>query len=163
MIRYLLAVCAAVLVVAAALPAKAADSVQVPAEFKFPSSVGEVTFKHQLHIKERSIPCSECHHGINAKKLNTPHSDYFKSSWIKCSVCHEESGKTTQKLYACSGCHLAAPASISDETLSTKVVVHTQCWKCHAVGTAKEASANCETCHSGKKSVSQKYRYERKD
>ena len=45
----------------------------------------------------------------------------------------------------------ANPRNIADETLSAKVVVHQQCWKCHPVGTGKEASAVCEKCHSGKK------------
>ena len=150
------------MLLAAAAAAAPPGAVPIPGEIKMPSSVGEVTFKHQTHISERSIPCTECHHGINAKKLNAPHADYFNSSWIKCTICHEESGKT-KKAFACSGCHVPTPASISDETLSAKVVVHTQCWKCHAVGTAKEASANCQSCHSGKKTESVKYRYERRD
>jgi len=30
-------------------------------------------------------------------------------------------------------------------------VIHKQCWKCHAVGTGKDASKACEKCHAGKK------------
>jgi hypothetical protein len=129
--------------------------VQVPAEITIPSSVGEVTFRHQAHFKDRAIECVQCHHQINARTLNTPHPDYLKSSWINCKVCHEEPGKAKakQKVYACSECHRAVPANIADETLSAKVVVHRQCWKCHDVSTAKEASKSCELCHSGKRSL----------
>ncbi len=150
MIRHLLAAGSVILLVAAGVSA-GADSVQIPAEINIPSSVGEVIFRHQAHIKERAIRCGECHHQINAKKLNTPHPDYLKSSWINCKVCHEESGKTKQNIYACSVCHRATSENIVDETLSAKVVIHKQCWKCHPVGTAKDASTSCNLCHSGKK------------
>lgn len=152
MLRYLLAAGSLIFLVAAGLPAKS-DTVQIPRKISIPSSVGEVAFDHQAHIKDRGIQCIECHHQINAKKLDTPHPDYLKSSWINCKVCHEESGKAKAKIYACSECHRTAPASIADETLSAKVVVHKQCWKCHDVGTAKEASKSCELCHSGKKTL----------
>ncbi len=150
MIRHLLAAASVVLLAAAGVCA-AADPVQIPAEIVIPSSVGEVTFRHQAHIKERAIQCGQCHHQINAKKLETPHPDYLKSSWINCKVCHEESGKTKQSVYACSACHRASNGNIADETLSAKVVIHKQCWNCHPVGTAKDASASCNLCHSGKK------------
>ena len=114
--------------------------------------MGEVTFTHQMHYQDRGIQCTECHHQINAKKLVTPHPDYFKSSWINCGICHNASGKTTQSVYSCSACHRTNPVNIADETLSAKVVIHKQCWKCHAVGTGKEASAGCVFCHSGEKS-----------
>lgn len=129
------------------------DTAEIPAEFNIPSAVGEVKFLHQTHIKDRSIGCVECHHQINAKKLNTPHPDYFRSSWINCRVCHDEPGRVKQSVYACSGCHPTTPATIADETLSAKVVIHKQCWKCHQVGTGKEASLGCAQCHSGKKTL----------
>ena len=150
MTRHCAAVIAAVLLLATSLPANS-DSAAMPAERNFPSSVGEVTFHHQMHIQAFAIKCVDCHHSINAKKLNTPHADYVKSSAIKCEICHNESGKVTQKAYTCSGCHRANPTNIADETLSAKVVTHKQCWKCHAVSTGKEASTGCEKCHSGKK------------
>jgi DnaJ-class molecular chaperone len=150
MIKYAVAAISAILLSAANLPAKS-DTLEMPAERIFSSSVGEVTFKHQLHVQERGIQCVECHHQINAKTLKTPHPDYFKSSAIKCEICHDGSEKIKQKAYTCSGCHPANPAHIADETLSAKVVIHKQCWKCHAVGTGKEASKGCDKCHSGKK------------
>ncbi len=149
MVRTLLAA-ASLALLAAAFPARA-DSVQPPKEIRIAASVGEVTFRHEAHFKERGIQCVECHHQINARKLQTPHPDYLKSSWINCQVCHDEAGKTKQDFYACSTCHHTTPANVADETLSAKVVVHKQCWKCHAAGTAKEASASCASCHSGRK------------
>ena len=113
------------------------DTAEIPSEIHFPSSVGEVIFHHQ----------------IDAKQLITPHPDYLKSSWINCKVCHDDSGKIKQKLYACSDCHSTNPTNIADETLSPKVVIHKQCWKCHQVSTGKEASKSCEKCHSGKKTL----------
>jgi hypothetical protein len=151
MIRYLAAALSAIVLVAANLPANSAPG-DMPSEKSYPSSVGEVTFHHQMHIKDLGIKCVECHHQINAKKLVTPHPDYFQSSSIKCEICHNESEKIKQSAYSCSACHRTNPMNIADETLSAKVVVHQKCWKCHAVGTGKEASKGCEKCHSGKKS-----------
>lgn len=123
-----------------------------PSEIKFRSSVGEVTFPHQMHIKDFGVNCVECHHQISARKLSTPHPDYLKSSWINCKTCHSESGKD-QQVFACSECHRTNPKNIADETLSAKVVIHKRCWKCHQAGTGKEASMSCEKCHTGKKSL----------
>lgn len=148
--RYLLAAAAIVLLGAAGAP-PTADTAQVPAEIRIPSAVGNVAFQHRAHFKDRSIPCAECHHQINARKLDTPHPEYLKSSWINCTVCHDESGKTKQQVYTCSACHRSNPANIADETLSAKVVVHRQCWKCHQGGTGKDASAACRLCHAGRK------------
>jgi len=123
----------------------------IPSEIIIPSSVGEIRFPHQMHIRDLSVKCGDCHHQINAKPLSTPHPDYFSSSWINCGICHEQSEKLSKKTFVCSECHMARPKTIADETLSAKVVVHEQCWKCHAVGTGKEASKACGKCHSGKK------------
>lgn len=150
MIKYFLAALAAGFLLAADLPAKS-DALAIPAERSFPSSVGEVVFHHQMHVKDLSIKCVECHHQIDAKKLNTPHPGYLSSSSIKCEICHKESGEITQKAYVCSECHSTKPMNIADETLSAKVVIHKQCWRCHQVGTGKEANKGCEKCHSGKK------------
>jgi len=175
MIRYFLAVASVIILVAASLPSDAAPSkvaaskaaaskavaskavptkaakLEIPAEINIPSSVGEVVFRHQTHIGDFAIKCVDCHHQINAKRLNTPHPDYFGSSWINCKTCHDESEKIARKAYVCSECHQTRPKNIVDETLSAKVVIHKQCWKCHAVGTGKEASGGCEKCHAGKK------------
>lgn len=165
MIRYLLAAASVIILVAANLPSAAAPpkvapskpvpsssaTLEIPSEIKIPSSVGEITFRHRMHVEDLSIKCIDCHHQINAKRLSTPHPDYFASSWINCKTCHDESEKIAQKAYICSECHQTRPKHIADETLSAKVVIHKQCWKCHGVGTGKEASKGCEKCHSGKK------------
>ena len=173
MIRHFLAAAAALFMTAACTPSdtaedavsasaasapraivktKKSDGGGIPSEITIPSSVGEVTFRHQAHI-ERSIGCVQCHHQIDAKKLNTPHPQYLESSWINCKVCHDESGKAKQDVYACSECHRANPTNIADETLSPKVVIHKQCWNCHQVSTGSEASKSCAFCHSGKKTL----------
>lgn len=150
MIKHSIVAIVAILLVSANLPAKS-DSAGIPAERIFASSVGEVFFTHQMHFRNRAIACVECHHQMNAKKLATPHPDYLKSSSINCAVCHNGSEKIKQKAYTCSGCHGTNLRDITNETLSAKVVIHQKCWKCHQVGTGKEASKGCEVCHSGKK------------
>ena len=150
MFKYIAAAVSAMLLLAASVPCRS-DAPEMPALKSFPSSVGEVTFTHETHVKDRAIQCIECHHQIDAKKLKTPHPEYFSSSTIKCEICHSEPEKAKRKAYTCSGCHRTNPANIADETLSAKVVVHKQCWKCHQVGAGKDASAACELCHSGKK------------
>jgi uncharacterized CHY-type Zn-finger protein len=157
--RFLAAASAAILIAAsvaraAGLPESAPATQaapEIPAEIKFVSSVGDVTFPHQRHISDFGAKCADCHHQINAKPLKTPHPDYFSSSWINCGTCHTNAEKTVQKAYVCSACHQSIPKNIADETLSAKVVIHKQCWKCHAVGTGKDASKACEKCHAGKK------------
>lgn len=152
MTKYFAAAVSAIFFLAANLSARS-DTVPIPSEKIFPSSVGEVVFHHQMHVKDLSIKCVECHHQIDARKLATPHPDYFKSSSIKCEICHMHAGEIKQKGYICSACHSTKPMNIADETLSSKVVVHKQCWKCHQVGTGKQASKGCEKCHSGKKTL----------
>ena len=151
MIKFLFAAASVIFFVAASSPSKA-DAPEIPPERLFPSSVGEVTFHHQMHFKDLGIKCVECHHQINAKKLSTPHPYYFKSSSIKREICHDAAEATKRKPYLCSECHRSNPINIADETLSPKVVVHKSCGKCHPVGTGKEASGACKKCHSGKKS-----------
>jgi c(7)-type cytochrome triheme protein len=150
MIKYFLAAVSALFLIAANLSVRS-ETLEVPSEKTFSSTAGEVVFHHQMHIKDLGIKCAECHHSINAKTLKTPHPDYLKSPSVKCGICHDESEKINQKAYTCSECHPTNPINIADETLSAKVVVHKQCWKCHAVSTGKEASTACEKCHSGKK------------
>ncbi len=150
MIKFLATVISAIVLFAVNLPTEG-NAAEMPAERIFPSTAGEVVFHHQMHVKDLGVKCVECHHSINAKKLSTPHPDYLKSPSIKCEICHNESEKIQQKAYTCSGCHRTNPMNIADETLSAKVVVHKQCWKCHPVSAGKEASTACEKCHSGKK------------
>ena len=125
------------------------DAGGIPSQIRFASSVGEVVFLHEMHFKDRGIACVQCHHQINAKKLNTPHPEYLKSSAVNCQVCHKESETT---VYSCSQCHDAKRRDIADETLSAKVVIHKQCQTCHGVGTGKDATNACLLCHSAKKS-----------
>jgi hypothetical protein len=125
---------------------------EIPDVIEIPSSVGGVVFQHQKHVKERGMKCVDCHHQINAKKLSTPHPDYMTSSWIKCTICHNDVAKTKQTVFSCSACHQSNPKDIANETLSAKVVIHRKCWICHDTGTGKEASESCALCHSGKKS-----------
>lgn len=150
MVKGVTAALAAFLILVSNLPI-AAVAVEMPAERVFPSSAGEVVFHHAMHVKDLGIKCADCHHAIDAKKLKTPHPDYLKASSIKCEICHNESEHIKQKAYTCSACHRANPTDIADETLSAKVVIHKQCWKCHPVGLGREASVVCEKCHSGKK------------
>ncbi|MGB3564958.1 MAG: cytochrome c3 family protein [Thermoanaerobaculia bacterium] len=121
---------------------------EIPALIISPSCVGEVKFPHQMHFDDMGVPCQDCHHEVNATKLDMPHSDYFDDFWIDCSACHSESG-TPSTSQACSACHHSDPAGIADETLSSKVVIHKSCWTCHETGTGDEASESCGTCHQG--------------
>lgn len=150
MIKYFVAAVSAIVLLAANSPARS-ETLEIPSEKIFSTSAGEVIFRHQMHLKDLGIKCAECHHSMNAKKLKTPHPDYFKAPSIKCESCHDESEKIGQKAYTCSQCHGSGPKDIADETLSTKVVIHKRCWQCHPVGTGKDASTVCEKCHSGKK------------
>lgn len=131
-----------------------ADTSNIPEEIQFPSTVGEVSFPHLFHIEDLEMECVDCHHQINADILVTPHPSYFKSSWINCEICHNESGEIKQKIFTCSKCHHPSPVTIADETLSSKVVIHKNCWKCHEVSTGIEASETCGICHSGVKKKS---------
>ena len=124
---------------------------RIPSEIRIRSAVGEVLFLHRKHIEDRSLQCVTCHHQINAKKLETPHPDYLASSWINCKTCHDGSAKRSVTGYACSGCHRTNTRNVADETLSAKVVIHKQCWQCHAVGRGAQASAACKVCHSAEK------------
>ena len=161
MLRYFLAMAAAITFAAASVSSQAAPpeaapssagTLDIPPQIIFPSSVGEVIFPHQMHISNLGIKCVECHHQISAKTLVTPHPDYLKSSWINCAICHNsKSDRIKPKAYTCSECHHSDPSNIADETLSAKVVIHKKCWTCHPVGVGKEASKGCQLCHSGKK------------
>ena len=116
----------------------------IPDEITIESSVGNVLFPHKVHMR---FGCKACHHQIHAKELDTPHPDYLTSSWINCQDCHGAGSKTTRNNYKCSDCHHSEPENIADETLSSKVVVHKSCWKCHKSGTGVKASEGCSTCH----------------
>lgn len=111
--------------------------------------LGDVSFPHQFHFDALGVACRDCHHETQAGKLEIPHPEYFEDLWIDCKTCHHESRPTTAP-QLCSSCHHDTPFDIADETLSSKVVVHRSCWKCHDVGKGKEASTSCRTCHARK-------------
>jgi len=116
----------------------------MPIDITIESSVGNVLFPHKSHLK---LGCKKCHHQIQAEELETPHPDYLASSWINCQDCHKPDSETSGKYYKCSDCHHSEPTNIADETLSSKVVVHQSCWKCHKTGTGAKASEGCSDCH----------------
>ena len=123
---------------------KPAAKPKMPDVVVYESSVGDVHFPHRAHLKKK---CKTCHHQIHAAELNTPHDEYLDSAWINCRTCHTESSEFTGKYYKCSSCHHPAPQNISDETLSSKVVIHKSCWQCHDSGTGVAASESCGKCH----------------
>jgi hypothetical protein len=120
---------------------------EMPDEITYKSSVGNVVFPHIVHVKDLKMECAECHHQIHAMDLDTPHPDYMASSWINCKICHNTNSETRKKYYKCSDCHHSDLDNIADETLSSKVVIHKSCWKCHETGTGAEASEGCGNCH----------------
>ena len=119
----------------------------MPDVVNFNASVGNVLFPHKLHVEDLELECVKCHHQISAVKLETPHPNYLKSSWINCQLCHDPNQQTDQTYYKCSECHHESPNNITDETLSSKVVTHKSCWTCHESGTGVKASKGCPGCH----------------
>jgi hypothetical protein len=127
------------------------DTTGVPSIITSPSSAGEVVFPHQQHYEDFEVECKNCHHETNAAKLNMPHENYFNDFWIDCKICHHKGGSGKLQAQACSKCHHSTPSNIADQTLSSKVVIHKNCWECHEIGTGKEASENCQICHTGER------------
>lgn len=115
-----------------------------PRDVHFAAPAGEVVFPHALHADDLGFECTECHHETNARVLDIPHPEYFVDFWLECGVCHGEAAGAPR---SCSDCHHDSPASIGDETLSAKVVIHRSCWQCHDAGVGVEASRSCATCH----------------
>jgi len=132
--------------VMAAVGALAAQDLDVVELIEWDSAVGAVTFPHRLHVEDIGIDCADCHHETNAGRLAMPHPEYFTDFWIECGGCHKATASVAGP-QACSACHHASPATIADETLSSKVVIHRSCWNCHDVTTGAEASRGCATCH----------------
>lgn len=123
---------------------KAAKRPRMPTVITFESSVGNVNFPHRKHQK---MGCQKCHHQIHAKELHIPHESYLTYSWVSCPECHNEDSETSTRYYGCGRCHHSNLANIADETLSAKVVLHKNCWKCHLSGTGAQASEKCAFCH----------------
>lgn len=128
-------------------PAPATANPEMPGDIVFNSSVGDVVFPHGLHVQDADMECVECHHQIHAKDLDTPHPGYMASSWINCQICHDTNSKMSKKYYKCSDCHHSDLDDIADETRSSKVVIHKNCWSCHQTGTGVDASKGCVECH----------------
>ncbi len=116
-----------------------------PIEVTFDSEMGDVIFPHELHA-DMEIPCEDCHHETLASSLSMPHPEYFEDFWIRCETCHHVAAEPGCP-QSCSTCHHGSPASIADETLSSKVVIHQSCWECHPISTGSEASRGCDLCH----------------
>jgi hypothetical protein len=123
------------------------DDAETLQEILIESSVGYVIFPHDFHVTGVKMECVECHHQIHAGELDTPHPGYLTSSWINCQACHNPDSESDQIYYLCGECHHENLSDIADETLSSKVVVHKSCWKCHDTRTGVEASQGCVDCH----------------
>jgi len=120
---------------------------EVTAVIISPSSIGEVSFPHRFHIEDLEFECETCHHETNAAVLRMPHDDYFDDFWIDCRICHRGEGEVVSQAQSCANCHHDSPTGIADETLSSKVVIHKNCWGCHELGNGEEASRGCKGCH----------------
>lgn len=127
----------------------AGEGASPPAEQRPEPMMGELIFDHEEHAEEMELECDECHHETNAAPLNIPHEEYFHDLWIDCEACHREAGSPDLEPQSCYGCHDTTLRDIADERLSTKVILHQNCWTCHEVETAVEASESCEICHTG--------------
>jgi hypothetical protein len=141
---------AALLLLTFSLLANSQDVIQAgegPDEITLKSSVGNVLLPHKVHVKDVKLKCPVCHHQIRAAELDTPHPGYLTSAQVNCQTCHASPAEKRKKYYKCSDCHHSEPENIADETLSSKVVIHKSCWKCHETGTGVEASKGCSDCH----------------
>jgi len=124
-----------------------------PEEIRWPSSVGEVVFPHQMHVDDVGATCDTCHHETVAPALAVPHPDYFDDFWVDCKTCHNVPSSGGRQAVATSGhrcvsCHPERTASGPKVEMPTvKVAIHTSCWKCHEEGRGAEASAQCGVCH----------------
>lgn len=136
----------AAVALAALAAAEAPPAGEAPETITWPTSVGEVVFDHRMHSEDFAADCVTCHHETHAARLEMPHPEYFEDFWIDCASCHGETAPSGEPR-ACSDCHHASPATIADETLSSKVVLHESCWQCHEVGRGQEASRGCAVCH----------------
>jgi hypothetical protein len=110
------------------------------------SFIGKLNFPHDNHTSAFGVKCKDCHHEISARKITIPHENYFTDFWINCKICHN-APRNVQGEQKCLNCHKTAMKNSADETMSSKVVIHVTCWKCHEVGKGQTASANCKKCH----------------
>ena len=136
----------------ASVPLGEPDEAQCDYRFEL-SSVGDVCFPHKSH---RKLGCGTCHHQSKAKPLESPHPEYLTSSWHSCQSCHDPDTDRQKTARSCSSCHLPDPDNIADETPSSKVAIHKNCWKCHESGKGAEASKGCSDCHMQEVELSSK-------
>jgi len=122
-------------------------TVRLPKDITLESSAGVVVLPHDVHVRDKKLKCARCHHQIHAEDLDTPHAEYLESSLVNCQICHNTNPDDGSSYYKCSGCHHAEPENAVDETISSKVVIHQSCWKCHRSGTGAKASKGCSYCH----------------
>jgi hypothetical protein len=134
------------LALVAAVALAAAPAASPPDVVTSTSSVGRVEFPHRSHVEDFGVACVECHHETAAAPLAMPHPAYLEDYWLDCKVCHRAEA-AAQPSQACSACHPEHPVRAADQTVSSKVAVHTSCWRCHESGTGREASAGCTFCH----------------
>jgi hypothetical protein len=113
-------------------------------------AIGPAFFPHGRHARKFAIDCARCHHETNAAPLSSPHENYFQDFWIDCSICHRGPGTAALEPQACSTCHHSPNGNSADQTLSSKVVIHKNCWSCHDMGTGAKASSACKTCHAAR-------------
>ena len=139
----LLTLCLALLAPGLPAAAELADAPCWECHDKDPFAEGRV------HPPVADGECEACHHETNARMLDIPHVEYFADFWIDCTTCHHPSSEP-QRAMSCSACH-HCPTHCADETLSSKVVIHASCWRCHEVGAGAAASGACATCHAGPK------------
>ncbi len=129
-------------------PAPATTDPEMPGDIVFNSSVGDVTFSAQPARSGRST-----WNAWNATTRYTPRIwiPRIRHTWSPpgsiASICHDTNSKMSKKYYKCSDCHHSNLDNIADETLSSKVVIHKSCWKCHETGTGVDASKGCVECH----------------
>ncbi len=127
----------------------AGEDASMPFEGRSASTMGEIIFDHEEHVEEMELECDECHHETNAAPLDFPHEEYFHDLWVDCDSCHREAGSDDLEPRSCYECHDSELRDIADERLSSKVILHQNCWSCHEVETGVEASESCELCHTG--------------
>jgi hypothetical protein len=121
---------------------------EIPAEIVSKAEIGDVVFPHAFHYEEMGLACEECHHETDAAKLAMPasHDEYMEDFWLECDTCHHPE-RNLDEPQTCSLCHEAEHREATDQTLSSKVVIHRSCWQCHEVGTGQGASQACDFCH----------------
>ncbi len=117
-----------------------------PTESRAFSASDKPRFSHEQHVHQQHLQCIECHHEIDAARLDTPHDAYLSASGIDCRVCHQGTSRRHEP-QTCANCHPITPTDVADETLSAKVVIHRTCWRCHPTSDGATAADGCGTCH----------------